>query len=100
MQKLVQYITWLSDGAISWTVNGAGLAADDRVNLSARPVPMEPMYLLANLGMSLNFGEVDLEHLVFPAAMLVDYIRVYQDPKHINIGCDPPDFPTAAYINE
>ena len=53
-----------------------------------------------NLGMSTNFGTVDLEHLTFPTTMKVDYIRVYQDPDNINIGCDPPDFPTAAYINE
>ena len=50
--------------------------------------------------MSPTFGTVDLEHLVFPVTMEVDYIRVYQDPSNINVGCDPPDFPTAAYINE
>ncbi|KAL0577553.1 hypothetical protein V5O48_004451 [Marasmius crinis-equi] len=94
------YITWLSDGVVTWTVNGAGLAKDDRVQLSARPVPVEPMYLIANLGMSMNFGDVDLEHLVFPASMLVDYIRVYQNPNALNIGCDPKEFPTAAYINQ
>ncbi len=49
--------------------------------------------------MSTNFGTVDLEHLTFPAVMLVDYIRVYQDPKNINVGCEPPDFPTQDYIN-
>ena len=32
--------------------------------------------------------------------MRVDYVRVYQKPGEKNIGCDPPDFPTAAYINE
>ncbi|KAF9261107.1 glycoside hydrolase family 16 protein [Marasmius fiardii PR-910] len=94
------YITWLSDGVVTWTVNGAGLGKDDRVNLSARPVPQEPMYLIANLGMSMNFGDVDMAHLVFPVSMLVDYIRVYQDPKNINVGCDPKNFPTAAYIKE
>jgi hypothetical protein len=50
--------------------------------------------------MSTNFGDVDLEHLTFPTSMSVDYIRVYQDPDSVNIGCDPDDFPTAAYINE
>lgn len=53
-----------------------------------------------NLGMSRNFGFVDLDHLTFPATLRVDYIRVYQDPDNVNIGCDPPDFPTAAYIEE
>lgn len=50
--------------------------------------------------MSENFGTVDLDHLVFPATMLVDYIRVYQHEDAINIGCDPEDFPTKAYIEK
>src|SRR5260221_1563844 len=52
-----------------------------------------------NLGMSQNFGYVDLDHLVFPTTMRVDWIRVYQPKNEINIGCDPKDFPTAAYID-
>ena len=32
--------------------------------------------------------------------MKVDWVRVYQDPENINIGCDPPNFPTEAYINK
>jgi beta-glucan synthesis-associated protein KRE6 len=50
--------------------------------------------------MSQNFGFVDLEHLIFPTKMKVDWIRVYQRPDSINIGCDPAEFPTAAYIQE
>jgi beta-glucan synthesis-associated protein KRE6 len=50
--------------------------------------------------MSTNFGTVDLDHLVFPTTMKVDYIRVYQPQGNTNIGCDPSDFPTAAYINQ
>ncbi len=33
---------------------------------------------MANLGMSTNFGDVDLDHLTFPAIMSIDWIRVYQ----------------------
>ncbi|KAL0579721.1 hypothetical protein V5O48_002285 [Marasmius crinis-equi] len=94
------YITWLNDGQQVCTVMGAGLAADPRVEIASRPVPQEPMYIITNLGMSTNFGDVDLENLVFPAHMYVDYIRVYQHPDHINIGCDPKEFPTKAYIEE
>jgi hypothetical protein len=32
--------------------------------------------------------------------MHIDYIRVYQDPAKRNIGCDPANFPTAAYIDK
>ncbi|KAF8914199.1 glucosidase [Gymnopilus junonius] len=93
------YISWISDGKMSWTLNVAGMGPDPTVEISARPVPQEPMYIIINLGMSKNFGAIDFEHLTFPNHMYVDYIRVYQDVNHINIGCDPHDFPTADYIN-
>jgi len=101
-------------------MNVGGMAADSRVEISARPIPQEPLvssnviypsylviefrlafkYIILNLGMSTNFGVVDLEHLTFPTTMRVDYIRVYQPTGSINIGCDPVDFPTQAYINK
>ncbi|KAJ6567708.1 beta-glucan synthesis-associated [Mycena vulgaris] len=93
------YISWITDDKLAWTIKAAGLAADPQTEIAARPVPQEPMYILANLGMSTNFGAVDLEHLTFPTTLKLDYVRVYQYPDSINIGCDPPDFPTAAYIN-
>ncbi|CAA7258630.1 unnamed protein product [Cyclocybe aegerita] len=94
------YISWISNDKLAWTMNAGGMAADPKVNISARPIPQEPLYILANLGMSNNFGDVDLEHLTFPATMRVDYIRVYQPRGAINIGCDPKNFPTAAYIEQ
>ncbi|KAL5508476.1 hypothetical protein ACEPAH_6095 [Sanghuangporus vaninii] len=93
------YITWISDNKVAWTAMAAGFAADDRVNISARPVSQEPMYIIMQFGMSFNFAEVDLENLPFPSTMLVDYVRVYQKKDQKNIGCDPEDFPTASYIN-
>ncbi|EJD00931.1 beta-glucan synthesis-associated [Fomitiporia mediterranea MF3/22] len=93
------YITWISDNKVTWTAMAAGFAADERVNISARPIPQEPMYIIMQFGMSTNFATVDLEHLPFPSTMLVDYVRVYQKKGQKNIGCDPEDFPTADYIN-
>ena len=49
--------------------------------------------------MSHNFGGIAFDNLVFPTYMEVDYIRVYQPKGAKNIGCDPPEYPTAAYIN-
>ncbi|EIN14050.1 beta-glucan synthesis-associated protein [Punctularia strigosozonata HHB-11173 SS5] len=94
------YISWIADNKVSWTLMQGGMAADTAVEISARPVPQEPMYIIANLGMSTNFGTVDLAHLTFPTTMKIDYIRVYQPQGSTNIGCDPPDFPTAAYIEQ
>lgn len=51
--------------------------------------------------MSLNFGgKVDVKHLPFPSTMRIDYVRVYQRSDQKNVGCDPKDFPTQAYINQ
>ena len=76
----------------------AGLGPDAATQINTRPVPPEPMYLIANLGMSFNFGNIDLAHLPFPVHMRIDYIRVYQPSNAHNVGCDPADYPTAEYI--
>ncbi|KAF8889351.1 glycoside hydrolase family 16 protein [Infundibulicybe gibba] len=94
-----EYITWINDGKAAWTLMASGMIADSKVEIGPRPVPQEPMYIIANLGISEGFGFVDYENLPFPSHMLVDYIRVYQPVGAINVGCDPKDFPTQAYIN-
>ncbi|KAK7441814.1 hypothetical protein VKT23_016476 [Stygiomarasmius scandens] len=94
------YITWVSDNKPAWTARAGGFAADPVAEIGPRPIPQEPMYLLINLGISENFGGVDFDHLQFPAIMTVDWVRYYQDENNINIGCDPEDFPTAAYIEQ
>ncbi|QRV83296.1 glycoside hydrolase family 16 protein [Ceratobasidium sp. AG-Ba] len=94
------YITWVNDNKPAWTIRGAGMAADPIVEIGPRPVPQEPMYIIANLGISPNFGAIDFEHLIFPTWMLVDWIRVYQPKGKRNVGCDPEDFPTSPYINQ
>lgn len=60
---------------------------------------MLSQYIIMNFGFSYNFGPIDLPDLQFPAAMSVDYIRIYQPKDAINYGCDPDNFPTADYIN-
>ncbi|KAB5595123.1 Glycoside hydrolase family 16 protein [Ceratobasidium theobromae] len=94
------YITWVNDGKPSWSIYGAGMGPDTRVELTGgRPVPVEPMYMIINLGISPNFGAIDWDNLIFPSYMLVDWIRVYQPKDAHNIGCDPPEYPTREYIN-
>ncbi|OBZ79711.1 Beta-glucan synthesis-associated protein SKN1 [Grifola frondosa] len=94
------YIAWIAGDQVTWILQQAGMGPDTLVEIASRPVPQEPLYLIMNLGMSKNFGFVDFDHLKFPSTLRVDYIRVYQDPDNINIGCDPPDFPTQTYINQ
>ncbi|KAF8206857.1 glycoside hydrolase family 16 protein, partial [Mycena galopus ATCC 62051] len=93
------YITWITNNKVAWTLNVAGMGANAETQISARPITNEPMYILANLGISPAFGAIDFEHLVFPSIMRIDWVRVYQDPSKINIGCDTPEAPTQDYIN-
>ncbi|KAH7906855.1 glycoside hydrolase family 16 protein [Hygrophoropsis aurantiaca] len=93
------YITWITAGKPVFTIFSAGMGPDPLTEIAGRPVPQEPMYIIANLGFSENFGAIDFDDIQFPAVMLVDYIRVYQPKDSHNIGCDPPNFPTAAYID-
>lgn len=41
-------------------------------------------------------------HLQFPSKMYVDYVRVYQQEGAGDdaVSCDPPNYPTADYINK
>jgi hypothetical protein len=69
-------------------VNGAGLGPNVATNISQRLIPEEPLYraymilpldasltfisaVIANLGLSKNFGTVDTANLVFPSHLRV-----------------------------
>ncbi|KAJ3516407.1 hypothetical protein NLJ89_g1151 [Agrocybe chaxingu] len=91
------YVTWINE-VTAWTIRASAFVDDPLVEISSRPIPQEPMYIIANLGISEDFSVIDAENLQIPGIMLVDYIRVYQRQGEINVGCDPKDFPTAKYI--
>jgi len=94
------YITWITNDQAAWTLDASGMQADSLTQIADRPIPQEPMYLITNLGISPNFAPPNFAALTFPTKMRIDWIRVYQPKNAVNIGCDPKDFPTAAYINE
>ncbi|KAF8215119.1 glycoside hydrolase family 16 protein [Mycena galopus ATCC 62051] len=95
------FINWYSNGAKTWGMTADTIGADPTSQVSARLISEEPMYMIFNLGMSLSFQGQDFAHMVFPAEMFIDYVRVYQLPSVKNgLTCDPPNYPTANYINE
>ncbi|GAA6007082.1 hypothetical protein JCM10207_001499 [Rhodosporidiobolus poonsookiae] len=91
-------MTWMQQDQRMWTLNDRAFAADAGAMISNRTISAEPLYIIANLGMSNGFTEIELDTLTFPARMRIDYIRVYQQEDKINIGCSPDDYPTADYI--
>ncbi|SNX82220.1 probable KRE6 - glucan synthase subunit [Melanopsichium pennsylvanicum] len=94
------YILWTVDGNPMWRLNSKALGPDAGTQVSQRPIPYEPMYILLNLGISASFTTVDWKHLQWPAQMLVDYVRVWQVEGEENVGCDPENAPTADYIDK
>ncbi|KAJ1032390.1 hypothetical protein NDA16_000417 [Ustilago loliicola] len=94
------YILWTLDGDPMWRLNSQALGPDAGTQIGQRPIPYEPMYILLNLGISASFTTVDWRHLTWPATMLVDYVRVWQVEGEENVGCDPENAPTAAYIEK
>ncbi|CAL1711204.1 unnamed protein product [Somion occarium] len=97
------FITWQVDGTPSITMGASAVGADQGdggSGVSKRLIPEEPMSIVLNLGISANWQKIDLSTMVFPAEYLIDYVRVYQRTGHTNVGCDPPDYPTADYITK
>jgi beta-glucanase (GH16 family) len=94
------YITWYSQSAQTWKVTSASIGPDSTSEVSSRLISEEPMFIILNLGMSPSFQGQDYHSLQFPSTMYVDYVRLYQREGLQNaLTCDPPGYPTAAYIN-
>ncbi|KAJ7686092.1 beta-glucan synthesis-associated [Mycena rosella] len=96
------FITWQVNGSSTVRMGAGAVSADQGTGGSGvgqRLIPVEPMSIVLNLGISNNWQQIDLTSMVFPAEMVVDYVRVYQRDGETNVGCNPPDFPTTDYIN-
>lgn len=81
-------IRWLLDGAVwakqdfwwscSKTQDGQGLEATRTADLNPWPAPFDhPFYLVMNVAVGGNFPGHPNEKTVFPAELIVDYVRVY-----------------------
>ncbi|KAJ1958756.1 hypothetical protein GGI12_004656 [Dipsacomyces acuminosporus] len=93
------YIRWYVDGEPVWHLDARAVGPNKLTKISQRLIADEPMYVIMNLGISSGFTYIDKEIVdFFPAKMLVDYVRLYQDPDDIRLSCDPPDRPTGEYI--
>ena len=96
------HVSWTSNGRKTWELYPGALAPDNRTLIDSRQYPKEPMYIIMNLGISKNFGDVEWDDIMegFPYEMAVDWVRVYQDPDdpESDTGCSPDDMPTSGYI--
>jgi hypothetical protein len=65
----------------------------------ARTMPAEPMSIVLNSALGTWNGGVSGTRGSLPGEMFVDYVRVWQRAGKLNVGCDPPDYPTREYID-
>eukprot|EP00775_Hariotina_reticulata_P006745 gene6745-6965_t len=101
-----EFVRWYLDDDFLFEVNKEALRRMENSqgqSIEQRLIPKEAMYIVMNLAMSdRNWAplsdalKASLEQS--PAVMSVDYVRVWQAPGAINVGCDPPDLPTREWI--
>jgi len=89
-------ISWFVGDDMSFMMNGNAVGPNG--NVQSRPVSEEPMSIVLNLGFSPSWTGINLQELVFPTIMYVDYVRWYQKPGQNLVTCDPPGYETTDYI--
>jgi beta-glucanase (GH16 family) len=52
------FVTWINQNRQAWTFQPGGIGADPLTQISARPIPREPMYIIVNLGLSEGFSTI------------------------------------------
>ncbi|EGW31664.1 uncharacterized protein SPAPADRAFT_140433 [Spathaspora passalidarum NRRL Y-27907] len=92
------YITWYVGDDPTYTLYAKALHPNG--NIGWRHIPKEPLSIVMNLGISNNWAYINWPALTFPSTMRIDYVRVYQPEDQVNIGCDPPGYPTFDYIEQ
>jgi beta-glucanase (GH16 family) len=94
------WVQWYVDGKPTCRLDARAVDKNAASGVAQRLIANEPMSIIINVGMSDSFSPIDHEHLPPHATMSVDYIRLYQPPERTDLGCDPPDMPTATYIRD
>lgn len=93
------YITWFVGDEPSYTITGQALGPNG--NIGQRPITMEPMAVVMNLGMGASFAPINKTiQEWFPAKMRFSYLRIYQDEDLESVSCDPDGYPTLKYIED
>lgn len=93
-------VTWFVGDQKTWTIDGRAVGPNG--NIGQRVMPMEPMSVIVNFGMSDTFAPLNMTGLapLLPATMRIDYIRIYQDPDNFMVTCDPVGYETTGYIQD
>jgi beta-glucanase (GH16 family) len=91
-------IHWFVGEDSTWMMDARSIRPNG--NVGQRVVPMEPMALVMNFGMSNSFALLNYTGIapLLPATMRFDYVRIYQSSGSESVTCDPPGMETTSYI--
>ena len=91
-------LTWIVRYKNTWHLDAKALGPNGNIN--QRVIPMEPMAIIMNLGMSTGFSSINFTGIapLLPATMRFDYIRIYQPSGSKSVTCDPSGYETTEYI--
>jgi beta-glucanase (GH16 family) len=103
------WLKWFYDDKFVWGMSAASFGAysvctetdngKECTRTPPRMIPNEPMSLVMNTAIGTwNGGASALDGKHWPALFYVDYVRVWQN--EMNVGCNPPDYPTKVYIEK
>ena len=92
-------IVWSVADTPAWKLDARAIGPNG--NVGQRTIPMEPMAMVMNFGMSNGFSALNLTGIAttLPATMRFDYVRIYQDPSSTSVTCDPDGYGTSDYIS-
>jgi len=88
------FINWQVDGQRTSSLYAPAVEPDQGTGGSGvdqRLIPEEPIAIVLDFGISLNWQPIDLSTMIFPAEYKTDYIRIYQRKGETNTGCNPKE---------
>jgi beta-glucanase (GH16 family) len=78
----VYAVDWQPD-SVSWSIDGEIYSTKTRADVGDGPWPFDhPFFVIINLAVGGGWPGSPDASTVFPRTMLVDYVRVYEDPSH------------------
>ena len=85
----VYAVDWQPD-SVSWSIDGHVYSTKTRADVGDGPWPFDhPFFVIINLAVGGSWPGAPDAGTAFPQSMLVDYVRIYEDPSHPSTAVSP-----------